>query len=97
VTAVPANPTIYHILHVDRLSSVIATDGLICDATATAKNVPGTVIGMHELKSHRLTRTIDGHPGLTVGACVPFYFCSKSVMLYVIHRANHPNLAYRGG
>jgi len=28
---------------------------------------------------------------------VPFYFCSRSIMLYVIHSANHPELAYRGG
>lgn len=28
---------------------------------------------------------------------VPFYFCPRSIMLYVIHRANHPDLAYRGG
>ena len=26
-----------------------------------------------------------------------FYFCPRSVMLYLIHRANHPELDYRGG
>ena len=36
-------------------------------------------------------------PGLNVGDCVPFYFCPRSVMLYLIHRANHPELDYRGG
>lgn len=29
--------------------------------------------------------------------CVPFYFCPRSVMLYLIHRGNHPELDYRGG
>jgi len=52
---------------------------------------------MHDLKAHRLTRPVDGHAGLTVGGCVPFYLCSKSFMLYILHRANHVNLAYRGG
>ncbi len=28
---------------------------------------------------------------------MPFYFCPRSIMLYVIHRANHESLAYRGG
>ncbi len=41
--------------------------------------------------------TLSGHLGLHVGDCVPFYFCPRSVMLYVIHMANHPELAYRGG
>ena len=28
---------------------------------------------------------------------MPFYFCPRSVMLYIIRMANHPELAYRGG
>lgn len=32
-----------------------------------------------------------------MGDYVPFYFCPRSIMLFVIHRANHPELAYRGG
>jgi ssDNA thymidine ADP-ribosyltransferase, DarT len=32
-----------------------------------------------------------------VGDFVPFYFCPRSLMLYVISKANHPQLAYRGG
>jgi hypothetical protein len=28
---------------------------------------------------------------------VPFYFCPRSIMLFVIHCANHPELTYRGG
>ena len=32
-----------------------------------------------------------------MGDCVPFYFCPRSVMLYVISRSNHPELEYLGG
>ncbi|WP_366852609.1 DarT ssDNA thymidine ADP-ribosyltransferase family protein, partial [Phenylobacterium sp.] len=32
-----------------------------------------------------------------VGEYVPFYFCSRSVMLYVVSQANDPDLTYRGG
>jgi len=33
----------------------------------------------------------------TPGTFVRSYFCPRSVMLYVIHKANHPALEYRGG
>ena len=59
---------------------------------------PGTAIGMNNIKQRRLNQlTLNSHPGLRVGACVPFYFCPRSIMLYVIHQANHPELGYRGG
>ncbi|KPP87963.1 DUF4433 domain-containing protein [Erythrobacter sp. HL-111] len=97
MSAPPDRPKIYHILHVDRLPSVIAAGGLLPDTEMNGRDGCGTVIGMQSLKAHRLSRPVDGHLGLTVGACVPFYFCSRSLMLYVIHKANHPNLNYRGG
>ena len=52
---------------------------------------------MSEIKQRRLTTPLSSHPDLTVGGCAPFYFCLRSVMLYMIHMANHPELAYRGG
>lgn len=58
----------------------------------------GTTIGMSRIKERRLTElTLSSHPDLHVGECVPFYFCPRSVMLYVIHRANAEELAYRDG
>jgi hypothetical protein len=57
----------------------------------------GTVIGMGSIKQRRLGLPVSSHPGAHVGGFVPFYFCSRSIMLYVIHCANHPELAYRGG
>jgi hypothetical protein len=36
----------------------------------------------------------DSHRGLNVGECVPFYWCPRSVMLFLIHRDNDPDLAY---
>ena len=52
---------------------------------------------MTEIKERRLGLTVDCHAGLHVGDCVPFYFCPRSVMLYLAHCGNHPNLAYHGG
>ena len=92
-----ARPSIYHIVHVDRLSSIVADGCLWSDASLQRRALPGTVIGMRTIKQRRLTNPIECRPGLKVGDCVPFYFCQRSVMLYVIHRANNDQLDYRGG
>ena len=94
---VPAKPAIYHIVHVDRLASVAADGRLWCDAEAARRRLPGTAIGMSEIKAQRRERALNSRPGLRVGDCVPFYSCPRSVMLYLIHMANRPKLAYRGG
>lgn len=95
---VPVRPKIYHIVHVDRLPSIIDDGCLWCDAEIVRRAPPGTTIGMNEIKNRRLRELkLTSHPDLHVGDCVPFYFCPRSIMLYVIHQANHPELSYRGG
>ncbi|MDD9961772.1 MAG: DUF4433 domain-containing protein [Gammaproteobacteria bacterium] len=93
----PADPKIYHIVHVDRLTSVVMDGCLWSDAEIGRHNVEGTMIGMAEIKQRRLALPLECHPNLHVGDFVPFYFCPRSVMLYVIYMANHPSLGYRGG
>ena len=94
----PPEPKIYHIVHVDRLPSIIAAGGLLCDAAIARRDPVGTTIGMNDIKRRRLRELrLYSHPDLLVGACVPFYFCPRSVMLYVITKANHSQLSYRGG
>ena len=95
---VPVQPKIYHIVHVDRLPSILAEDCLWCDAEVAQRAPPGTTIGMTDIKQRRLTElTLNSHPELHVGDCVPFYFCPRSVMLYLMHRGNHAQLTYQGG
>lgn len=95
---VPADPKIYHIVHADRLPSIVADNCLWCDAEIVRRALPGTSIGMNSIKQRRLNElTLTSYPELYVGNCVPFYFCPRSVMLYLIYRANHPELEYRGG
>ena len=97
MNAVPPQPKIYHIAHVDRLPSIVSAGGLLSDALVQAQTLGGTMIGMNHIKQRRLTELqLASHPGLFVGACVPFYFCPRSVMLYLIHRRN-AELAYQGG
>ena len=95
---VPSRPGIYHIVHLDRLPSIISDGHLWSDAVMAQQSKRGTTIGLNSIKDRRLREsTLSSHPGLHVGECVPFYFCQRSVMLYVIHQSNHPELVYRGG
>ncbi|MDL2321576.1 DUF4433 domain-containing protein [Desulfosarcina sp. OttesenSCG-928-B08] len=41
---VPANPKIYHIVHMDRLSSLIGDGCLWCDSEIVRRGTPGTAI-----------------------------------------------------
>lgn len=94
----PPRPKIYHIAHVDRLSAIVADGFLWCDAEVLRRAPAGTTIGMTTIKQRRLNELrLNSHPDLYVGSCVPFYFCPRSVMLYLIYQGNHQELAYRGG
>lgn len=94
---VPAQPKIYHIVHIDRLSAIVASGGLLPDSAMSEAGEVGTMIGMSHIKERRRTMTLRSHPDLHVGDCVPFYFCPRSVMLFVISRRNHPDLSFQGG
>lgn len=93
----PDQPKIYHIVHVDRLASIVANGCLWSDAEVIRRGQGGTTIGMGGIKARRLGLLVECHPRDRVGDFVPFYFCPRSIMLYVIYRANDPELTYRGG
>jgi len=94
----PHNPKIYHIVHVDRLTSVISEGCLWSDAAVHVKNIDGAMIGMSHIKQRRLSNQLQSHQELlTVGQCVPFYFCPRSVMLFIISRQSHQDVQYTGG
>jgi hypothetical protein len=96
--SVPPQLKLYHIAHVDRLPSIVADQALWCDREVVRRAPPGTTIGMNSIKHRRLNELrLTSHPELFVGDCVPFYFCPRSVMLYLVYQGNHMELAYRGG
>lgn len=98
-TGVIPNPIkLYHIVHMDRLASIVADGFLWCDAEIGRRAPAGTTIGMSSIKQRRLNELrLSSHPSLHVGDCVPFYFCPRSVMLYLIYQGNHQELPYQGG
>ena len=93
----PRQIRIYHIIHLSRLPAVMMAAALWSDAYVRMQNLGGAIIGMNKIKQRRLNLAIPNHPNIHVGDCVPFYFCPRSVMLYVISRKDHPELAYKGG
>lgn len=97
MTQPPASPNIYHITHVDNLPSILDKQGLRSDSVMLALGGPTSTIGMGSIKKRRLELPVKCYSGDTVGNYVPFYFCPRSIMLYLIHMANHADLAYRGG
>lgn len=93
----PASPKVYHILHVDRLPHVLKDGFLFSDEIMRNSEGAGTNIGLSDIKQRRLRNRLASHPDLCAGGCVPFYFCPRSVMLYVLYKGNMPGLTYQGG
>jgi hypothetical protein len=98
MTLPPPNPSIFHITHVDNLPAILGAGGLLSDAVIIQQGGPAQTIGMSTIKQRRVqVLDVPCHPGTKVGDYVPFYFCPRSIMLYLIYMGNHPDLAYTGG
>ena len=98
MSPMPDHPKIYHITHVDNLARIIRDGVLWSDAERIRRGLDCEVVGMSEIKRRRLEEIeVDCNPGTMVGDYVPFYFCPRSVMLYILHMGNNPGLTYHGG
>lgn len=98
MTPVPAHPKIYHITHVRNLPAIVEAGVLWSDAKRVELSLACDVVGMSHIKSRRLHDLEVGcHAGTKVGDYTPFYFCPRSIMLYILHRGNHPDLNYTEG
>ena len=94
----PVRPKIYHITHGRNLARIVAEKCLWSDAEMISRGGPEAAIGMSNIKKRRLEElAVTCHPGTMVGHFVPFYFCPRSVMLHILHKANHPELTFREG
>lgn len=94
----PAQPKVYHITHVDNLQAIVGSKRLLSDARLADLGGPSEMVGMSHIKLRRLTEINleECYPDDFVGEYVPFYFCPRSVMLYLIYARNH-ELSYKGG
>ena len=97
IIAKPEERLIYHITHIDNLPAILQDGCLWSDLEVQRTVNRRTVIGYGAIKKRRLEELpVHCHPGTFVGHYVPFYFCPRSPMLYVIHRRN-AELTYQGG
>jgi len=95
---VPANAKIYHITHLRNLAEIIGSGVLWSDAKRLELCLECEIVGMSAIKQRRLEELdVDCHPGTKVGQYVPFYFCPRSIMLYILHMGNHLDLSYHEG
>jgi hypothetical protein len=88
------NRAIYHITHADNLAQIVLEGRLWCDAQRIARGLSNTNIGYSHIKVRRMRHPVTVAAGGTLGNYVPFNFCPRSVMLYVVAQG-HEN--YREG
>lgn len=94
----PPRPKIYHITHVWNLPQIVKAGRIWSDAKRIELGLQSEIVGMAEIKKRRLEELdVKCHPGTKVGQYVPFYFYPRSIMLYILHKGNHPDLKYREG
>ena len=92
---VPAQPKLYHIVHVDRLPSIVADECLWCDREVVRRAPPGTTIGMSSIKQRRLNE-LDAWPAIrAVRRAIACRSTSARVRscCTLIYRGNHPELS----
>ena len=86
-----AGQKIWHITKKENLPSILQHGVLWSDAKRLEHGLNCEIVGMTKIKERRLQELpVDCHPGTMVGDYVPFYFCSRSVMLYILHMGNNP-------
>lgn len=85
---------VMHFTHVDHLATVIE-QGLLSDSAAHAAGVLTVEVGELGIKGNRREREFPLAPGGAVADYVPFYFASRSPMMYRIAQGGVES--YQGG
>jgi hypothetical protein len=86
---------IYHITHIDNLSSIINSGGLIACSKLRQQQINYTDIAHEQIQSRRANKLVPCSVRGVLHDYVPFYFAPRSPMLYAIHKGNVQG--YQGG
>lgn len=86
--------TVSHITHIENLSSILTQGCLWSDAKRIEFGLCNQNIGYTHIKARRLQRPVNVAAGGFIGQYVPFNFCPRSVMLFVIYNGHDD---YKGG
>jgi hypothetical protein len=94
----PANQKIYHITHVRNISQILQAGVIWSDSKRIELGLDCEIVGMSRIKQRRLYEIeVRCNPGTKVGEYTPFYFCPRSIMLYILSKGNHPDVSYAEG
>lgn len=85
---VPENPELFHITHFENLASILGGGFLWSDSVRNQRQVANTNIGHLHIKQRRARRDVPLAARGKLADYVPFNFCSRSVMLYAVHRGH---------
>lgn len=78
---------IYHITDVTNLTKIIGNGGLLSDVAISKAGGPAVMIGHDHIKVRRMTQyRVPCTGNRFVGEFVPFYYCPRPPMLYVMNR-----------
>jgi len=89
---IPKKLKIYHITHIRNLNDILNDKMLWSDSKRLELGLDCEIVGMSEIKKRRLEELeVKCHNGTMVGEYVPFYFCPRSIMLYILYMGNHPS------
>lgn len=78
----PPIPTrIYHFTHVSNVQGILEAEGLLCNNDCEIERVS---IAHEHIQDRRRRIRVPREPGGNLHDYVPFYFCSRSPMLYAI-------------
>jgi hypothetical protein len=93
VSARRARTLLYHFTHVDNVPSLLETGALLSDTAVTAGGLLRVEAGHRDIKARRRTLHVDAGPGGRPCDYVPFYFGTRSPMMFSISRGNVPTYA----
>jgi agmatine/peptidylarginine deiminase len=79
---------IYHITHLRNLASIIAHSCVWSDHQRTRLGFISQNIGYSHIKARRMNHSVSVAQGQTLGCYVPFNFCPRSVMLFVVSKGH---------
>lgn len=95
MTAYP-NPTpIYHFTHINNLQSLVASGGLISKNAVDAQSIQYKSSAYASVQGHREQFPVPVAPYGVIHDYVPFYFNSRSPMLYTVKMGNIPGVDMR--
>lgn len=77
---------VYHITHIGNLRGIVGSGRLLADSGIRAAGLAPTNIAHGHIKDRRARSVVSIPPHGVVADYVPFYFCPRSPMLYVVHR-----------